>query len=118
LADDHSLCLFCSFLPLPTPTPDSYPLSLHDALPICSWMLSMKRWEHRRALSDDHGTTVVTDTVGFEPRLPLVHHAMIRLLPLFLDRKSTRLNSSHVSISYAVFCLTKKPKALITRRAS
>src|SRR5699024_12049131 len=29
-----------------------------------------------------------------------------------LDRKSTRLNSSHVSISYAVFCLTKKPDTL------
>src|SRR5690349_23357385 len=28
--------------------------------------------------------------------------------PLFLDRKSTRLNSSHVEISYAVFCLKKK----------
>src|SRR5207249_11622883 len=31
-------------------------------------------------------------------------------LPLCLDRKSTRLNSSHVSISYAVFCLKKKKK--------
>src|SRR5437870_10311995 len=29
-------------------------------------------------------------------------------LPFFLDRKSTRLNSSHVAISYAVFCLKKK----------
>src|SRR5699024_12047567 len=29
-------------------------------------------------------------------------------LPLHTDRKSTRLNSSHVSISYAVFCLKKK----------
>src|SRR3712207_8082302 len=28
-----------------------------------------------------------------------------------LDRKSTRLNSSHANISYAVFCLKKKPKA-------
>src|SRR5699024_11928905 len=31
-----------------------------------------------------------------------------RVLDLFGDRKSTRLNSSHVSISYAVFCLKKK----------
>src|SRR5438067_4926981 len=30
--------------------------------------------------------------------------------PVILDRKSTRLNSSHVSISYAVFCLKKKNK--------
>src|SRR5207249_8151670 len=28
--------------------------------------------------------------------------------PVFIDRKSTRLNSSHVSISYAVFCLKKR----------
>src|SRR5207249_12334922 len=34
------------------------------------------------------------------------------LLPSELDRKSTRLNSSHVSISYAVFCLKKKKSAV------
>src|SRR5437773_6033591 len=34
--------------------------------------------------------------------------AMIGLLALALDRKSTRLNSSHITISYAVFCLKKK----------
>src|SRR5207249_8655652 len=46
--------------------------------------------------------------------LTAVHDAMLPLLSLGerlhpeLDRKSTRLNSSHVSISYAVFCLKKK----------
>src|SRR5699024_11327701 len=35
-------------------------------------------------------------------------HPMGQLLLFLLDRKSTRLNSSHVSISYAVFCLKKK----------
>src|SRR5438874_10188918 len=34
------------------------------------------------------------------------------------DRKSTRLNSSHVEISYAVFCLKKKKTTLITQHAS
>src|SRR5690606_22784947 len=34
-------------------------------------------------------------------------------IKLFLDRKSTRLNSSHVKISYAVFCLKKKIKKII-----
>src|SRR5437870_8990409 len=34
-------------------------------------------------------------------------------LPAFEDRKSTRLNSSHVAISYAVFCLKKKKKKKI-----
>src|SRR5437868_9839861 len=38
-----------------------------------------------------------------------------RLLPR-LDRKSTRLNSSHVSISYAVFCLKKKKKSIPTNK--
>src|SRR5699024_7263240 len=35
-------------------------------------------------------------------------HPEVYVLALPLDRKSTRLNSSHVSISYAVFCLKKK----------
>src|SRR5207249_6137147 len=43
-----------------------------------------------------------------------------KLLPGILapqsDRKSTRLNSSHVSISYAVFCLKKKKKAINNKR--
>src|SRR5690242_21427142 len=34
---------------------------------------------------------------------------------LFRDRKSTRLNSSHMSISYAVFCLKKKKKLYVTQ---
>src|SRR3712207_8692623 len=44
------------------------------------------------------------DYVGYY-RLPLV---------LVVDRKSTRLNSSHANISYAVFCLKKKKKTTIT----
>src|SRR5690348_17437788 len=38
--------------------------------------------------------------------------------PQVLDRKSTRLNSSHPSISYAVFCLKKKKKNRISMRQS
>src|SRR3712207_7275429 len=38
-------------------------------------------------------------------RFYAVHHAGVRMS---LDRKSTRLNSSHANISYAVFCLNKK----------
>src|SRR5437868_8942109 len=44
---------------------------------------------------------------GPAPRDILVHSANVR------DRKSTRLNSSHVSISYAVFCLKKKTKRVM-----
>src|SRR3712207_7235056 len=43
--------------------------------------------------------------------LPLLRHALSDLLyfgEVWLDRKSTRLNSSHANISYAVFCLKKK----------
>src|SRR2546430_4952920 len=52
---------------------------------------------------------VVPGEVGVPP--PLEHRqALERLesLPMFQDRKSTRLNSSHSQISYAVFCLKKK----------
>src|SRR5215813_8128029 len=43
---------------------------------------------------------------------PTIAHSGPVLLPL--DRKSTRLNSSHVRISYAVFCLKKKTKKDVT----
>src|SRR5699024_1813688 len=39
--------------------------------------------------------------------------ALLYGIPVSLDRKSTRLNSSHVSISYAVFCLKKKKKKTV-----
>src|SRR5207249_5618349 len=41
---------------------------------------------------------------------PLLQRRKYRCLSVLGDRKSTRLNSSHVSISYAVFCLKKKKK--------
>src|SRR5690606_41649900 len=63
----------------------------------------------------------------FEPRHEIVHDLCCglglsdtsrclthRAEPLFVDRKSTRLNSSHVKISYAVFCLKKKKKNIHT----
>src|SRR3712207_8174951 len=40
-------------------------------------------------------------------RTPRVHNAIVGVSAI-LDRKSTRLNSSHANISYAVFCLKKK----------
>src|SRR3712207_7472697 len=53
-------------------------------------------------------------TIGFARRVPsykrltLMLRDPARLKALLLDRKSTRLNSSHANISYAVFCLTTK----------
>src|SRR5438067_7709306 len=72
-------------------SPAPYTLSLHDALPIyCSGRNSLGSVPRRRC---DSGAQSGVD--GRRNRT-------------FEDRKSTRLNSSHVSISYAVFCLKKK----------
>src|SRR5690625_6014430 len=65
-----------------------YTLSLHDALPI---------FLHR----DDH--LLVLDKPHDMATMPRGAHVLSSA-----DRKSTRLNSSHVAISYAVFCLKKK----------
>src|SRR5437762_11019448 len=67
-----------------TATPAIYTLSLHDALPI-----------FRRDGAAHRGTSLEEQ------------HAAPRVAPR-ADRKSTRLNSSHRCISYAVFCLKKK----------
>src|SRR6266852_1782171 len=64
-----------------TATTEIYTLSLHDALPIC--------WRCSAAIRG---------------------YAKSPAPPAARDRKSTRLNSSHGSISYAVFCLKKKKK--------
>src|SRR5579864_9596563 len=77
----HVLFLFDFFFFNDTATTEIYTLSLHDALPICG--------ENRK-----------TGVYAFWERKNADHE----------DRKSTRLNSSHMSISYAVFCLKKKKK--------
>src|SRR3989442_11554823 len=53
--------------------------------------------------------------VTTHPKLGLVHTKQ-RVSKTKADRKSTRLNSSHVRISYAVFCLKKKKKEEINRQ--
>src|SRR5689334_24686698 len=81
-------CLFIVFFFFnDTATTEIYTLSLHDALPIC-------REE-------------------YPSPIPLLRENAVELIvPMSIDwaqdRKSTRLNSSHSSISYAVFCLKKK----------
>src|SRR3712207_7754142 len=60
------------------------------------------------------GTTHLVDRVGvFRPKiehLPTLGPGEIGFITAQIDRKSTRLNSSHANISYAVFCLKKKKK--------
>src|SRR5437868_4351301 len=69
--------------------------------------------EQELAASDDHGehvVEVVRDAAREPPdRFDLLElaHLVLALTQDLIDRKSTRLNSSHVSISYAVFCLVR-----------
>src|SRR5256885_4922482 len=78
-----------------TATTEIYTLSLHDALPICHQPAELAR---RRRRGD--GEREVAARLAPELRLQGR-----------LDRKSTRLNSSHLVISYAVFCLKKKSRS-------
>src|SRR5690349_23398982 len=90
----------------PTPT-EIYTLSLHDALPISLAVHVCVRGVpmHHSALEPS-----VEDAMrfGFSRPPAEVHRAEYELHRFRRDRKSTRLNSSHVEISYAVFCLKKK----------
>src|SRR2546426_8891690 len=81
-----------------TATTEIYTLSLHDALPI-----SVRGKDDQFADKLTH----VRDRSGRCCWLPSQAH---RALAFSTDRKSTRLNSSHLVISYAVFCLKKKKK--------
>ena len=79
-----------------TATTEIYTLSLHDALPICAQLLLCMRWGQQRGGAPKQRPAIAVHEVGAaEGRSPE-------------DRKSTRLNSSHLVISYAVFCLKKK----------
>src|SRR3712207_9373106 len=84
-----------------TATTEIYTLSLHDALPICGWLgAGLLRF----ARNDGHCSDPATDL----PPAPCAPTSSTRSSPKWRDRKSTRLNSSHANISYAVFCLKKK----------
>src|SRR5258708_14289862 len=76
-----------------TATTEIYTLSLHDALPI---------WAIFSGVSPPPCSWLVVTTTS--PRC----QSMPRMAWHMPDRKSTRLNSSHQIISYAVFCLKKK----------
>src|SRR3712207_8282235 len=77
-----------------TATTEIYTLSLHDALPIC-----VRHAEPGGVRGDVPAPRGAARPVPREDP---------RALPRARDRKSTRLNSSHANISYAVFCLKKK----------
>src|SRR5205807_9806603 len=97
-----------------TAPPQVNPLSLHDALPILGGPVG-----HGLRGGQDAELRRVGPPEGDESGLPEAlgeHHVVVGAIagvlqhphPLVEDRKSTRLNSSHLVISYAVFCLKKK----------
>src|SRR5437867_10128629 len=88
----HNGLVYFSFFFTDTATTETYTLSLHDALPICL------RTAQRAVAADARRGNGIRR--GVRRRA---------------DRKSTRLNSSHRTISYAVFCLKKKTEK-ITRQ--
>src|SRR5689334_24800818 len=98
----------CAFVvPKHAATPEIYTLSLHDALPI-SRASEQRGGERRPILSDLRDSGAIeqdADVVLFIHRPEMYQKEDSEGNR---DRKSTRLNSSHSSISYAVFCLKKK----------
>src|SRR3712207_8103638 len=90
-----------------TATTEIYTLSLHDALPIY-------RLGHPGPRPGDRDRAGPPGLLG--PALAQLPRALSRYrspaLPGPEDRKSTRLNSSHANISYAVFCFEKKKDPL------
>src|SRR3712207_7451240 len=98
-------CMFFFFND--TATTEIYTLSLHDALPI------YRVHQPRHAVVGAGlvvrvagGAGEVFEVAGGDDR----HRVDVRVRDRREDRKSTRLNSSHANISYAVFCLKKKNK--------
>src|SRR3712207_8212946 len=98
-----------------TATTEIYTLSLHDALPIFG------RQRNLAERPDQSAGAVERDLelAGVLRVELLAQPGSDRLLDVRvdLDRKSTRLNSSHANISYAVFCLKKKKNNKIHKTA-
>src|SRR2546422_1519281 len=86
--------IFSFFFFNDTATTEIYTLSLHDALPISCMILRLFRSRKNRTKIGRKSTSKVCTKSQAQ----------------VTDRKSTRLNSSHGYISYAVFCLKKKKR--------
>src|SRR5256885_2774940 len=87
-----------------TATTEIYTLSLHDALPI------LHLADPSPGLRDDGRYAIRLANEG----VPFEAGSGWNILADDVDRKSTRLNSSHLVISYAVFCLKKKKNQHLT----
>src|SRR2546430_13365534 len=91
-----------------------YTLSLHDALPIFTPKCFLNAREKTEAeLNPASKAAEVMESLGtvrskFAARSSRIRTTISFTVSSVIDRKSTRLNSSHSQISYAVFCLKKK----------
>src|SRR5205814_8758633 len=103
--DSCAYLLFLYFFYTATSSTVIYTLSLHDALPICFTVWSQKSKTGPKFFSPVWSRLKIT---VWSSQSSVQAHVLI----ISLDRKSTRLNSSHLGISYAVFCLKKKKKPI------
>src|SRR2546426_5298735 len=101
-----ALCTDCFFFFNDTATTEIYTLSLHDALPICS--------SPRRAAAVDRRMFCRHEGPCRRRMVATGSRTFVSTEHSPVDRKSTRLNSSHLVISYAVFCLKKKKQRTYT----
>src|SRR5690349_23771098 len=96
-------------------TTEIYTLSLHDALPIYRMGRSIAKLREE-VLRIARGDFREAPLPAIDDEIRDLSGAVNRMA--VIDRKSTRLNSSHVEISYAVFCLKKKKKKKRRRNIS
>src|SRR2546426_2254613 len=101
-----SYSLFFFFFFNDTATTEIYTLSLHDALPICILVALKPELDFDCVLGCELETLTRCQLLCIGP----VAKQSDGIFRYWTDRKSTRLNSSHLVISYAVFCLKKKKK--------
>src|SRR5437764_8141555 len=105
-----AVCFFCC----DPPTTEIYTLSLHDALPICNhdvdWTAEVFETLALANAKSDLAEQWFADGLSRPETQPF----RVKTGLTDQDRKSTRLNSSHRCISYAVFCLKKKKNTYIS----
>src|SRR5690606_40802344 len=93
-----------------------YSLSLHDALPIywvnssviSNWIIENVPFLKQSFVNENNGQINPEQFTNLDALMIIFFQIPISYFVTKIDRKSTRLNSSHVKISYAVFCLKKK----------
>src|SRR5206468_10486162 len=102
--------LYIFFFSTNTATTEIYTLSLHDALPILRGLADACRHFNAPVTGGNCSLYNQSPNGPIDPTPTVAVVGLIEKPEHITDRKSTRLNSSHDQISYAVFCLKKKKK--------